>query len=385
MPMRQILPLPLRNAASGLLIATALGTAAAQANPAHLPPFVNCSAQTALAEATDVRIAAVGDLVFADNAQINRPTFRDFLPQLAQADLALGNLEGAITTHPTARKAYVPGRSYAFRFPVETADLLKKANFHILSIANNHSNDYGPIGFADTQQHLSAAGLEFTGLKDSHVIRTIKGLRVGVIALAHYPAYNNVLDIEGTARLVAQVRSKSDIVVLFYQLGGEGDSHALLTNEDAVFLGEQRGNARKFAAAMVKAGASALIGHGPHLVRATECMSGVPVLHSIGNFVGAGGLSIRSLANVTVFSELIFNAEGRFKGVRLTPTTFDKDRLPILDDSGRALHLINWFNRQASKTLSGFEALNLPGYEQQADTFRKWFRATPFGAQAPGD
>ena len=184
---------------------------------------------------------------------------------------------------------------------------------------------------------------------------------------------------------MAQVRSKSDIVVLFYQLGGEGDGHAMLTNDDAVFLGEQRGNARKFAAAMVKAGASALIGHGPHLVRAAECMSGVPVVHSIGNFVGAGGLSTRSLANVTVFSELIFNAEGRFKGVRLTPSTFDKDRLPIMDESGRALHLINWFNRQASKTLSGFEPLNFPGYEQQADTFRKWFRTTPFGAQAPSD
>jgi hypothetical protein len=109
------------------------------------------------------------------------------------------------------------------------------------------------------------------------------------------------------------------------------------------------------------------------------------VLHSIGNFVGAGGLSIRSLANVTVFAELIFNAEGKFKGVRLTPTTFDKDRLPVFDASGRALHLINWFNRQASKSLSDFEALNFPGYEQQGENFRKWFRSTPFGMQAPND
>ena len=85
--MRQILPLPLRSAASGLLIATALGSAAAQGNSANLPPFVNCSAQTAVTDATDIRIAAVGDLVFADNAQINRPTFKDFLPQLTQADL----------------------------------------------------------------------------------------------------------------------------------------------------------------------------------------------------------------------------------------------------------------------------------------------------------
>jgi hypothetical protein len=371
--------------ASGLIAAltalTALCAAAQQPGPAPLPAFVNCSAATVETTRADLRIAAVGDLVFSENSQVNRLAFRDFQPQLELADLALGNLEGAITTHPTPRKPYIPGRSYAFRFPVDTAEVLKKANFHILSIANNHSNDYGPIGFADTQRHLSAAGLEHTGLKGSFVIRQVKGLRVGVIALAHYPAYNNVLEIEATARLVTEVRGRSDVVVLFYQLGGEGDSHALLTNDDAVFLNEQRGNARRFAAAMVKAGAGALIGHGPHLVRAAECIDGVPVLHSIGNFVSSGGLSVRSLANVTVFAELLFDPTGRFKGVRLTPSTFDKDRLPIIDPTGRGLHLVNWFNRQASRSLQGFTALNFPGYEQHTEHFRSWFRSTPFGAQ----
>lgn len=375
------------NAACALIASGGLWSSAAlaQGNAPALPSFVNCSAQTAEPAASDIRVAAVGDLVFSENSQINRLAFNDFLPQLTQADLALGNLEGPITTHPTSRKPYIPGRSYSFRFPIDTAEVLKKANFHILSIANNHANDYGPIGFADTRQHLSAAGMETTGLKDSHVIRTIKGLKVGVIALAHYAVYNNVLDIEATAKLVAQVRSMSDIVVLFYQIGGEGDSHALLGNEDVVFLGEQRGNARKFAAAMVKAGASALIGHGPHLVRAAECIEGVPVLHSIGNFVSSGGLSVNSLANVTVFTELLFDEGGRFKAVRLTPATFDKNRLPMIDQSGRALNLINWFNRQATKTLSGFEPLNFPGYEAQTDAFRKWFRATPFGAQTTAE
>lgn len=373
---------PARAATSALIAALLACSPAAQSqSTTALPSFVNCSAATKEPEPTDLRVAAVGDLVFSENSQINRSAFNDFLPQLTQADLTLGNLEGPITTHPTSRKPYVPGRSYSFRFPLDTVDVLKKANFHVLSIANNHANDYGPIGFADTARHLSAAGLESTGLKGSYLIRSLKGLKVGVIALAHYPMYNNVLEIEATARLVAEVRSKSDLVVLFYQLGGEGDRHALLGNDDVVFLGEQRGNARKFAAAMVKAGAGALIGHGPHLVRAAECIAGVPVLHSIGNFVSTGGLSINSLANVTVFTELLFDASGQFKAVRLTPATFDKSRLPMIDASGRALHLINWFNRQASKTLPGFEPLNMPAEPAQEEVFRKWLRSTPFGAQ----
>ena len=350
-----------------------------------LPKFVNCSNATIDSAATDIRLAATGDLVFSENSQINRNAFTEFMPLLSKADLVLGNLEGPITDANTPRKPYVPGRSYSFHYPVDTAQLLKKANFHILSIANNHAQDYGPTGFADTQRHLTAAGIEHTGLKGSYVIRPVKGIKIGVIALAHYPMYNNVLEIEATAKLVAEVRAKSDLVILFYQLGGEGDAFAMITNEDEVFLGEQRGNARKFAAAMIKAGAGALIAHGPHLVRAAECINGVPVLHSIGNFVGAGGLSAQNLANVSAFPELMFDASGKFKSVRIVPVTFTPERLPKIDPTGRSIHLINWLNSRATKTIPEFRALNFNGYKDQADVFEKWFRSTRFGAQAPRD
>ena len=350
-----------------------------------LPKFVNCSNTPIDLAASDIRLAATGDLVFSENPQINRNAFTEFMPLLSKADLVLGNLEGPITDANTPRKPYVPGRSYSFHYPVETAQLLKKANFHILSIANNHAQDYGPTGFADTQRHLTAAGIEHTGLKGSYVIRPVKGIKIGVIALAHYPMYNNVLEIEATAKLVAEVRAKSDLVILFYQLGGEGDAYAMITNEDEVFLGEQRGNARKFATAMIKAGAGALIAHGPHLVRAAECINGVPVLHSIGNFVGAGGLSAQNLANVSTFPEMMFDASGKFKSVRIVPVTFTPERLPKIDPTGRSVHLINWLNSRATKTIPEFHALNFNGYKDQADVFEKWFRSTRFGAQAPRD
>jgi hypothetical protein len=69
--------------------------------------------------------------------------------------------------------------------------------------------------------------------------------------------------------------------------------------------------------------------------------------------------------------------------VRATPATFDKERLPMIDASGRALHLINWFNLQASRTLPGFEPLNFPAAAEQQEGFRKWLRSTPFGAKLP--
>jgi len=379
LPLRKSLLAALTILSTGLMPASQAETSIEDS----LPKFVNCSGAPIESAATDIRLAATGDLVFSENPQINRNAFTEFMPLLSKADLVLGNLEGPITDANTPRKPYVPGRSYSFHYPIETAQVLKKANFHILSIANNHAQDYGPTGFADTQRHLTAAGIEHTGLKGSHVIRPVRGIKIGVIALAHYPMYNNVLEIDATAKLVAEVRAKSDLVILFYQLGGEGDAYAMITNEDEVFLGEQRGNARKFAAAMIKAGAGTLIAHGPHLVRAAECINGVPVLHSIGNFVGAGGLSAQNLANVSTFLEMMFDASGKFKSVRIVPVTFTPERLPKIDPTGRSIHLVNWLNARATKTIPDFRALNFSGYKDQADVFEKWFRSTRFGAQAP--
>jgi hypothetical protein len=350
-----------------------------------LPKFVNCSSTTLDPVATDIRLAAMGDLVFSENPQINRKAFTEFMPLLSKADLVLGNLEGPITDANTPRKPYVPGRSYSFHYPVETAQVLKKANLHVISIANNHAQDYGPTGFSDTQRHLFAAGIEHTGLKGSYVIRLVKGIKIGVIALAHYPMYNNVLEIDTTAKLVSEVRGKSDLVILFYQIGGEGDAFAMITNDDEIFLGEQRGNARKFATAMIKAGAGALIAHGPHLLRAAECINGVPVLHSIGNFIGAGGLSVQNLANLSAFPEMLFDASGKFKSVRIVPVTFTTERLPRIDPTSRSVYMINWLNDRATKAIPEFRALNFIDYKDQANIFNQWFKSTRFGAQAHRD
>jgi hypothetical protein len=56
-----------------------------------------------------------------------------------------------------------------------------------------------------------------------------------------------------------------------------------------------------------------------------------------------------------------------------------------MDPTGRSIHLVNWLNTQATKTIPEFRALNFNGYKDQADVFEKWFRSTRFGAQAPRD
>jgi poly-gamma-glutamate synthesis protein (capsule biosynthesis protein) len=67
-------------------------------------------------------------------------------PLLARADLAMVNLETAITQ----RGEPVPGKAFHFRSPPESFVALKAAGVDVVTMANNHALDYGPIGMEDT-------------------------------------------------------------------------------------------------------------------------------------------------------------------------------------------------------------------------------------------
>lgn len=340
-----------------------------------LPDFVNCQGAVVTRSPEDLRVAAMGDLVFDVRAEANSEAFSSVRALLQEADFAFGNLEGAITERTAAAKAVVPGRSYAFRFPPGTATLIRDANIDVVSIANNHSNDYGPAGYADSVRHLRAAGVQTTGEPGTYVVQDVRGLRVALVAFGHYSRFNSILDLEGAARVVAKARSEADVVIVTHQGGAEGAAAAFLKDGTEMFLGENRGDVRAFARTVIGAGASLVVGHGPHVVRGAECVDGRPVLHSIGNFISIGGLNTLGLSNVSVFFEALLDRRGAVRGVRVVPMMFSGG-LPIRDENGRALHLINALSERAA-ALPGFKPLRFPGFESTKDAYRQWAASIP--------
>ena len=335
-------------------------------------PFVSCDGEALRVSPSDYRIAAMGDLSFSGREDGNVGVFRDFTSYAKNADYVFGNLEGVITERETSVKKYVPGRSYAFRFPASIARTLRDLPVHAVTIANNHSNDYGPEGFRDTEMYLKEVGVHVTGLKGSYSVREVSGKRVGLIGFGFYSRQNDINQIEEAVALVKRVRSLSDLLIVTFHGGAEGAGAAFLKDGVEIFLGEERGDPRRFARAVIRAGADIVVGHGPHVVRAAECVAGKPVIHSLGNFVSAGGLNIRKLANVTVFLEALFTADNEFKGVRLIPATFGEDRLPRVDPTGRGIHFVNWLGRRGEEDLSQFEPIIFRGYEGRRWDFERW-------------
>jgi len=123
------------------------------------------------------------------------------------------------------------------------------------------------------------------------------------------------------------------------------------------YLGENRGNPRAFAKLAIENGADAVIGFGPHVLRGAECINGKPVLHSLGNFVSAGGLSIAGASSLTVIGQVAFGLDGIFLGARVIPMTFNADKTPVFDPTARSVQMMNILSQTAKNKLKQFNPL----------------------------
>ncbi|MBN1590730.1 MAG: CapA family protein, partial [Pirellulales bacterium] len=82
-------------------------------------------------------------------------------PLFKEADLAMINLEGMVTTggyYNRLRRC-----SYVYRAHPNVVDMLKNAGVDLVTIGNNHNGDYGPEAQIETVDQLAAAGIGYVG------------------------------------------------------------------------------------------------------------------------------------------------------------------------------------------------------------------------------
>ncbi len=232
-----------------------------------------------------ISIAAVGDISF-EGATKHAPSskvFANFQKILHDKDLCIANLECPLTLKTDA----VPGKCTLSGAP-GWAPVLKRAGFQIVSLANNHMMDFGPRGLQDTLDALNACGLRYVGAGNNiheacaPVTLDIKGIKLSILArsMVHVssPSYADdgtpgvaFFDLGETCDMLRVCRDTTDVVLLLLHWGIE---------EYFYPTPQQRTLARDLA----EAGASAIIGHHPHVVQGSEKIKDSLVVYSLGNF-----------------------------------------------------------------------------------------------------
>jgi hypothetical protein len=306
-------------------------------------------------------------------------------PALA-GDLVVGNFEGVLADTGTSEKCERmrakedrrrPGRRhrreppdtaaarpgcYAFRTPTALAPRLVEAGFTHLNLANNHANDYGPAGRASTERILDSLGLRLYGPLGRIAIDTLRRgdsvTVVGLIGFTTYPYAYDLLDIPRSAAVVDSIRPLVDLLIVTFHGGSEG-VRALHVAEAAESLGrEPRGDLRRWARAVVDAGADAVVGHGPHVLRGIEFYRGRPVAYSLGNFLTYRGFNLEGPLGVTGVLQLEFAPDRRLLRGRLVPMLQQPKEGPSPDPAGTALDLV----RQLSAEDFGSSAARISEY-----------------------
>lgn len=328
------------------------GAAPLSADTPSTPPSRLSStapASTTPAPPRTITIGWAGDAVPA-SSDIGLPAdpgvlFGRVAPILREPDLMIGNLEGTLTTRGTSKCGASSSNCFAFRSPPAYARLFAEAGFDLINLANNHSHDFGEVGLADTQAALRSAGLPFTGMPGQVTTRRVQGTAVAVLGFAPYGWAAPLNDPAEVRRLVASARARARVVVVVFHGGAEGADAVHVPAGREFGFGEDRGDLRAFARVAIDAGASAVLGSGPHVVRGMEFYRGRLIAYSVGNFVGYRTLSGDGTTGITAVVRLTLTTDGGYVGGSIAPTEMVRPGYAAPDAERRAIALMRQLSR----------------------------------------
>ncbi|WP_420318197.1 CapA family protein [Ekhidna sp.] len=274
-----------------------------------------------------VTIAAVGDIMTGTNfpntsylpENDGAYLWREVKPYLQSADITFGNLEGTILNDGGEQKeCNNPKLCYLFRSPEYLAKNFVQSGFDLMSVANNHANDFGETGRKNTQKVLDSLNITHAGSIDQpFTIVKIGHLKIGFCAFAPNRGTVSIHNYENIKSTIQHLDSLSDIVVASFHAGAEGSKHQHVTRKREYYYGEDRGNVYELAHLMIDKGADVILGHGPHIVRAIEVYKERIIAYSLGNFLTYGRFNLRGLAGEAPLLEIKTNASGKFLSGRI--------------------------------------------------------------------
>jgi poly-gamma-glutamate capsule biosynthesis protein CapA/YwtB (metallophosphatase superfamily) len=309
-------------------------------------PVVKVSPTPANGDA--ITVSAVGDIMLGSTYQGRGLPEKDgaemisgLAPVLSAADITFGNLEGPLIDSGESTKCGPNAKlCYVFRLPTRYGKYLKEVGFDVMSLANNHSSDFGAAGRESSRRVLESLGILHAGndVNDTAYLN-VKGRKIAVLAFAFNPISLNLLDIENARRVVAETARKVDIVIVSFHGGAEGAAAQHVPRGPETYLGSPRGDLRAFTHAVIDAGADLLLGHSPHVVRGMEVYKNRLIVYSLGNFAFyrfpfTGPTALSLILDVSI------GRDGEFLGGRIHPLKQHEQDGPRADDDATATNVI---------------------------------------------
>jgi poly-gamma-glutamate capsule biosynthesis protein CapA/YwtB (metallophosphatase superfamily) len=311
----------------------------------------------AAAGSGEVTLSAVGDTILGNTPTLPahpRHYFADVRRAIRHGEqVVFANLEGTLTTQTDSKCGPSSSNCYAFRNPPAYAHVFADVGFTVLNNANNHSHDFGAAGLRQTRNAIEGAGLTHTGLPGEIDYVHAGGVRVAIVGFAPYSSTADMLDLDAAADLVRRAHRHAAVVVVYMHAGAEGTNAQHVTGNEEYYVGEDRGNAKKFAHRVIRAGADLVIGSGPHVVRGMEFYRGHLVVYSLGNFANYHNFGSSGVLADSAILRARLGPHGGFRSARIVSVRLVDNGRPVR--GGDTLSVM----RQLSKQDFGSHAARL--------------------------
>ena len=309
-----------------------------------------------------VRVCAGGDVTLGTNLdtlwatratkRLRKPValypppdslLRPLTPLLEDADVVLLNIEGAIGSGKTKSKCGPKSTMcFAFRMPPTAAPALRRVAPRaavVGNVANNHAGDAGILGAIQTRVLLKRADVYVTGAdSEPTLVPTVRGDTVAILGFGT-SGFPDARDLESVRRFVSRAAERFRRVIVTMHIGTEGAGAQRTSDTTEYLMDANRGNPVAFARTAVDAGATLVLGHGPHVVRAFEWRGDALIAYSLGNLLTYGPFSLREPNNRGAILCATLDPRGKPTDVVLRSTVQRPPGLVSADARHRAVTL----------------------------------------------
>lgn len=232
--------------------------------------------------------------------------FRNVAEYFENDDFTIINLESVL-----ADGGYSANKLFTFRGPIAYTEIMTGSSVEAVTLANNHTADYGQEGYDSTVNALTGAGIWFVEEDKTTLVTTESGLTIGLYADSFY---FNVSDIQ---KNVKSLRDQgAEIIICAFHWGTEGSYRPTADQ-------------KKFAQAAIDAGADVVYGHHPHVLQPVEEYNGGYIFYSLGNFSFGGNHFPRDLDSALIQLEVIRDADGSICLGELTLIPVSVSSMPV--------------------------------------------------------
>ena len=243
----------------------------------HNQAYENCFNEVADREPPEYFLSKVSDIFLADDFTVgdceNVFTDNDGLSIIDKGQYEALAAHGAAVAEALAQGLPAPEytfQAFWFKSKAANANIIKAGGVDIVSLDNNHINDYGAQGAEDTKLALDEAGVKW-GNSGKIVYEEKEGFRIAFIfgTLYYAGAEANILPF------LEEAKENSDYQVIYFHGGEEAVHEPESWKVNACHI-------------LADNGADLILGDHPHVLQPREEYNGVNIVYSLGNFCFGG-------------------------------------------------------------------------------------------------